>query len=165
MSTKVSVEHKFNKSADQVFAMYATRAFFERKYKDLGYTNIEVLDYKTSASGFSITTRYDALSDAPVPDALKKFLPTTVSVTQTDRWETASKTGSLSIEIKNMPVKVAAVMRLVAEGKGSANKLDFTLSCGIPLLGGKLESVLADDIRRKAVKDEAASQAILKDQN
>lgn len=163
MSTKLAVEHKFDKSADAVFAMYADRAFFERKYKELGYSNVEILDHKSSASGFSITARYDTNNDAPLPDFAKKFMAATVNITQTDTWDAATKTGKLSFDIKGVPVKVTADMKLVAQGKGSANQLAFVLSCGIPLLGGKLESVLATDIKAKAVKDEAASQKILKD--
>lgn len=161
MATKINLEHKFTKGADKVWAMYSDRAFFEKKYQATGCTNIQVLDYKKSEKGFSITVRYDAKSDAPVPDFAKKFMGETVSVTQTDAWDAATKTGKITTEIKGAPVKVTADMKLEASGKGAVNKMVWTLSCGIPLVGGKLEGILAEDVKVKSARDEAASQKLL----
>jgi len=161
MATKINLEHKFAKGVDKVWAMYGDRAFFEKKYKATGCTNIQVLDYKKTEKGFSITVKYDAKSDAPVPDFAKKFMGETVSVTQTDAWDAATKTGKITTEIKGAPVKVTADMKLEASGKGAVNRMVWTLSCGIPLVGGKLESILAEDVKVKSKRDEAASQTLL----
>lgn len=161
MSTKISLEHQFSKSVAKVWAMYSDRAFFEQKYQATGCTNIEVLDYKSSDKGFSITVRYDAKSDAPVPEFAKKFMSERVSVTQTDSWDAATKTGKIVTEIKGMPVKVSAEMKLEAAGKGAVNKMSWTLASGIPLLGGKLESVLAEDVKIKSARDQIASAKLL----
>lgn len=163
MSTKINLEHQFSKSVAKVWAMYSDRAFFEKKYKATGCTNIEVLDHKTSDKGFSITVRYDAKSDAPVPDFAKKFMAERVTVTQTDSWDAASKTGKITTEIKGMPVKVTADMQLVAAGKGAVNKMIWTLSSGIPLVGGKLEAILSEDVKIKSARDQEASQKLLAD--
>ena len=161
MATKISLEHKFSKGIDKVWAMYGDRAFFEQKYKATGCTNIEVLDYKSSDKGFSITVRYDSKSDAPIPDFAKKFLPERITVTQTDSWDAASKTGKIVTELKNVPMKLSAEMKLEAAGKGAVNKMSWTLSSGIPLVGGKLESALAEDVKVKSARDEQASQKLL----
>ena len=163
MATKINLEHKFNKSVASVWAMYSDRAFFEKKYTATGCTNIEVLDYKTSDKGFSITVRYDAKSDAPVPDFAKKFMAERVTVTQTDSWDAATKTGKIVTEIKGMPVKVSAEMKLEAAGKGAVNKMLWTLASGIPLVGGKLEGILSEDVKIKSARDEQASQKLLAD--
>jgi hypothetical protein len=161
MATKINLEHRFKKGVDAVWAMYSDRAFFENKYKATGCTNIEVLDYKSSAQGFSITVRYDAKSDAPVPEFAKKFMGERVTVTQTDSWDAASKTGKIVTEIKGAPVKVMADMKLESAGKDTVNKMLWTLSSGIPLVGGKLESILAEDVKIKSARDEQASQKLL----
>lgn len=162
MATKVNLEHKFSKSVAKVWAMYSDRAFFEKKYADTGCTNIEVLEHKSSDKGFSITVRYDSKSDAPIPDFAKKLLPERITVTQTDSWDASTKTGKIVTELKNVPMKLSAEMRLEADGKGAVNKMVWTLSSGIPLVGGKLESALAEDVKIKSARDEAASQNLLK---
>ncbi len=161
MATKINLEHKFNKSVAKVWAMYTDRAFFEKKYAATGCSNIEVLKHEASDKGFSITVRYDAKSDAPMPDFAKKFMAERITVTQTDSWDAATKTGKIVTEIKGAPVKVTAEMKLEAAGKGSVNKMQWTLSSGIPLVGGKLESILGEDVKIKSARDEQASQKLL----
>lgn len=163
MSTKIDLEHRFAKGVANVWKMYSDRAFFERKYKDAGYSNIEVLDYQTSAKGFSITCRYDAGSDAPMPDFAKKFIGERITVVQTDAWDAASKTGKITTEIKGAPVKVTAEMRLEGDAKSAVNRMKWTLACGIPLVGGKLEALLAEDVKVKSQRDQKVSSKILAD--
>lgn len=161
MATRLNLEHRFNKGLEHVWAMYNDRDFFVKKYRENGFTDIEVLDYKKTDKGFSITVRYNAESDAPLPEFAKKFMASTITVTQTDSWEFASKKGRIVTEIKGMPMKVSAEMQLEAAGSGAVNKMVWTLSAGIPLIGGKLEALLAEDIKVKSAKDQAASAKLL----
>jgi len=155
-------KHSFDKPAATVIKMFSDRAYFERKYKDLGYTGIEVLEHVADAKKFRIKVRYSAPNSAPVPDFAKKFLGQTNVVTQSDTWDLDKKTGRLEAEIRGVPVKVSADMTLRDEGAGSANSLKWNLSCGIPLIGGKLEQIVGSDIQSKAKTDIAKSREILK---
>jgi hypothetical protein len=156
--------HTFDKPAATVLKMFSDRAYFERKYRELGNTGIEVLEHVADAKKFRIKVRYTAKNSSPqIPDFAKKFLGETNVVTQTDTWDLEKKTGRLEAEIKGVPVKVSAEMKLADEGSGSANTLKWSLSCGIPLVGGKLEQVVAGDIQAKARADLAKSREILKE--
>ena len=155
-------KHTFDKPAATVLKMFSDKAYFERKYKELGYGNIEVLEHKADAKKFRIKVRYSAPNSAPLPDFAKKFLGETNTVVQSDTWDLEKRTGRLEAEIKGVPVKVAADMKLADEGAGSTNTLKWNLSCGIPLIGGKLEQVVAGDIKAKGATDLAKSREILK---
>jgi hypothetical protein len=160
---KFDDKHSFNKPADTVMRMFSDRAYFERKYKELAVDDLEVLECEKSGSKFRIKCRYKVKNDAPLPDFAKRFMAEKNTVTQQDTWDTATKTGRLDIEIKGVPVKVSADMALKSEGAGSANNLKWNISCGIPLIGGKLESVISEDIKHKAKNDIAVSRKILAD--
>lgn len=160
---KFDDKHTFDQPAATVLKMFSDRSYFERKYKEVGGWDIEVLECEKSATHFSITCRYTMKSNVPLPDFAKKFVPDTATVTQTDSWDLKKKTGRLEAEIKGAPVKVAADMTLKDEGKGAANHLKWNISCGIPLIGGKLEKLTAEDIQAKAAADLAVSRKILKD--
>ena len=155
-------KHSFDKPAATVIRMFADKAYFERKYKELGYSGIEVLEHSADAKKFRIKVRYNAPNSAPLPDFAKKFLGETNVVTQTDAWDLEKRTGRLEAEIRGVPVKVFADMKLADEGAGSANTLKWNLNCGIPFVGGKLEEVVAGDIRAKSKTDQAKSREILK---
>ena len=155
-------KHSFDKPAATVLKMFSDRAYFERKYKELGFSNIEVLECTNDGKKFRIKARYSAPLDAPLPDFAKKFLAATNVITQSDTWDLGKKTGRLEAEIRGVPVKVGADMKLADEGAGSANTLKWNLSCGIPLLGGKLEQIVGSDIQSKSKADVARSREILK---
>lgn len=160
---KFESKHTFGKPASVVIKMFTDRAYFERKYKMLKFTEIEVLDHRKTDSQFSITVRYTAKNSVALPDFAKKFLPSTMVVTQTDTWDIKKMTGRLDVEIKGTPVKVSSDMTLKDEGKGSANTLKWNISCPIPLVGGKVEKLTADDINAKADDDVATTRSILAD--
>ena len=159
---KFDDKHTFDKPAATVLRMFSDRAYFEKKYQALGYKDVKVLEHAADAKKFRIKVQYSAPNSAPVPDFAKKFLGETNVVTQSDTWDLERKTGRLEAEIRGVPVKVAADMKLADEGAGSANSLKWNLSCGIPLLGGKLEQLVAGDIQAKAKTDLAKSREILK---
>jgi hypothetical protein len=155
-------KHSFDQPAATVIRMFSDKAYFERKYKDLGFKNVQVLEHTADARRFRIKVRYLAPNSAPLPDFAKKFLGETNEITQSDTWDLDKKTGRIEAEIKGVPVKVTADMKLADEGSGSANTLKWNLSCGIPFIGGKLEEVVAGDIKGKSKTDLAKSREILK---
>lgn len=160
---KFDDKHTFDKPAATVMKMFSDKAYFERKYQALGFTNIEVVEHEKSATKFRIKVRYDAKNTVAVPDFAKKFIPGTASITQVDAWDLTKMTGRIEAEIKGAPVKVVCNMTLKDEGKGAANHLKWEISCGIPLIGGKIEKVTAEDIQAKAANDVATTRKILAD--
>ena len=155
-------KHTFDKPAAAVLKMFSDKAYFERKYKDLGYRDIAILEHSNDGKKFRIKARFTAKSDAAIPDFAKKFLGDSNVITQTDTWDLDKKTGRLEAEIKGVPVKVSANMTLKDETAGSSNNLRWDISCGIPLIGGKLEQVVSGDIQAKGKMDVAKSREILK---
>lgn len=158
---KFDDKHSFDKPSSVVLKMFSDRAYFERKYKDLGFWNIEVLDHEKSDKKFRIKVRYSAKNEAALPEFAKKFMAESNVVTQSDTWDLERKSGRLEAEIRGVPVKVFADMMLKDEGAGCANHLKWNLNCGIPLIGGKLEQVVGDDIKAKSKTDIAKTRAIL----
>ena len=156
-------KHSYPKNSDAVMKMYSDRAFFERKYKEAGYWDIKVLEHERNGDRFHIKCQYTMKASAPVPGFAKKFLPETQTVVQADTWDCKAKKGRLSIEVKGLPAKVACDMALVDEGAGSANNFKWDISVKIPLVGGKLEDIVATDIRNKSKNDLAVSRKILED--
>lgn len=155
-------KHSFDKPSASVIKMFSDKAYFERKYKELGFSGIEVLEHSLDAKKFRLKVRYSAKSDAPIPDFAKKFLGDSNVVTQTDTWDIGKKTGRIEAEIRGVPVKVFAEMALKDEGAGCSNTLKWNLNCGIPFIGGKLEEVVAGDIKAKSKADQAKSRELLK---
>lgn len=159
---KFDDKHAFNKPAAVVRKMYSDQAFFERKYKDSGAWDIKVLECKKTDTSFSIKCSRTVKNDV-LPDIAKKFMGENSVIIQQDTWDLVKMTGRLEVEIKGAPVKITADMTLKDEGSGSANVMKWNVSCGIPLIGGKLEQIVGGDIQMRSKEDAAISAKILLD--
>ena len=155
--------HEFEVPVETVMKMYADKAFFERKYRDLGAIESELLEHESGDGQFRISYRLVMQSDAPLPDAAKKILGGHIRMVQTDSWDIEQRKGRVEIEIKGAPIRIHADMQLVdASGKG-VNVQKWEVVCKVPLIGGKIESAVAEDIRIKSGKDLAVSRKIIQD--
>ncbi len=160
---KFDDEHVFAKPPATLLKMFTDRAYFEKKYAALpGISDFTVLECETSGTRFHITHRSSQKADIPLQEFGKKFVSDSMVVTQTDSWDTATGVGRLDVAVKGMPMKISCGMKVETRGKGSVNRFQWTVSSGIPLIGGKLEKVLVEDIKTKSVADLAESTKLLK---
>lgn len=160
---KFEERHSFEHSAETVMKMYSDRAFFDRKYKEVQAIECELLDEQKSAARCSVKYRLVMKSDAPLPEVAKKIMGDTVKMVQQDSWDLARRTGRLDIEIKGAPLKIFADMKLIEENGKGVNVQSWTITCPIPLVGGKVEAAIAEDIKAKSRRDLVASRKIILD--
>lgn len=160
---KFEERHSFDQPAATVMKMYADRQFFDRKYQAVGALETELLEEQHSAAVAMVRYRLVMKSDAPLPDMARKIMGDSIRMVQTDRWDLASRTGKLEIDIKGAPLKIWADMRVVEEGGKGVNIQSWTITCSIPLVGGKVEAAIAQDIRTKSRRDFEASRQIILD--
>lgn len=160
---KFEERHSFEQPAATVMKMYADRAFFDRKYQEVQAIECELLDHQKSDTRCSVKYRLVMKSDAPLPEVAKKILGDTVKMVQQDAWDLGKRTGRIDIEIKGAPIKVFADMKLIEENGKGVNVQSWTISCSIPLVGGKIEAAIAEDIKIKSRRDLVASRKIILD--
>ena len=161
MSTQYEERQSFDQPREKVLRMFSDRAYFERKYAASGGWDIKVLEHELSGKRFRIKCSYSRKPDADVPGFARKFIGDSVQLTQEDVWDLDSASGQLNIEIRNAPIRMSAQMRVVDEPGGCANVLQWTLTCPVPLLGSKLEQMLAKEMRDKAAADLEISRKLL----
>jgi hypothetical protein len=160
---KFEERHTFDQPAETVMRMYADKAFFDRKYKEIGAIECELLDHQKTDARFSVKYRLVMRSDAPLPEVARKILGDTVKMVQQDAWDVSARTGRIDIEIKGAPLKISADMKLIDEAGKGVNVQSWNVSCGIPLVGGKIEAAIAEDIKTKSRRDLAVSRKIILD--
>ncbi|HSW14529.1 MAG TPA: DUF2505 domain-containing protein [Solimonas sp.] len=153
----------YDQSIDTVMRMYSDRSYFERKYKDSGAWDVQVLEHEKSDRYFRIKCRFAMKSDAPLPEFARKFIGDSINVIQQDSWDLQKLTGRIETEIKGAPVRIQADMFLKPGSGGCANHLQWSVSCMIPLIGGRLEKVVAEDLQAKSRTDLEVSRKILRD--
>ncbi|HZR34395.1 MAG TPA: DUF2505 domain-containing protein [Nevskia sp.] len=163
MATQYQERQSFDQPKEKVLRMFSDRAYFEKKYAASGGWDIQVLQHELTPKRFRIKCSYSRKPDAEVPSFAKKIIGEAVHLTQEDVWDLERATGELRIEIRNTPIKMTAAMRVMDEPGGCVNVLDWTLSCSVPLIGGKLEQMLAKEMKDKAAADLEISRRLLRE--
>ena len=152
---------RFTQTPDVVLAKYTDPDFLQRKYVELGRQDIEVLEQRVENGRARLRIAYSDKAETDVPDFAKRFMPERTHVVQTVGWDLERKVGRIQVEPKGAPVKVQGELRMEARDGGALNTIHWTVSCAVPLIGGKLEKLLMEGIRQKAAKDQAVSQTLL----
>lgn len=150
-------------STTELFNHFSNPEFFERKYRDQGASNIRVLSAETVDNTSRITVSRDVPVEVDVPSFARSMVPATITLIQTDIWDMSNNKGRLEIEFKGMPVKVHCDMHIRDLESGAHQDLHFDIKVNVPLLGGKLEELLARDLKMKFQKDTEVTMAILSD--
>jgi hypothetical protein len=88
-----------------------------------------------------------------LPGFAKKVLSPKQHVTQTDVWSGADskgrRSGTFAVQAKGAPVRLQGTLQLVPRGaKGCTNTTEVTVECNVPLIGGKIADLVANDTRR-----------------
>ena len=81
-----------------------------------------------------------------LPSFAKKFAGDTTRAVQREVWPDPSG-GSLEIEAPGKPTSMTGTISLDADGSGTLEVVELEIKVKVPLLGGKLEGLLADQVR------------------
>ncbi|PWN56595.1 DUF2505 domain-containing protein [Abyssibacter profundi] len=154
---------QYNKPSDEVIQLFGDPSYFERKFQKLNALAFDVLDQSSTGDQFSIKMKLTFPLSVPVPGFAKKVVGDTTTLIEQDSWDLAAKTGTLSVDIQGAPVKAVGQMKLVDQAGGCVNEISWDISCSVPLIGKKIEKLIADDIQAKGADDARVTNELLAD--
>ena len=129
---------------EAVFAMLSDPAFRERVAAAQGVVSSDVR-LTPSGSGFDLDMD-QVQNTAGLPAIAKKIAGDTTEVRLEERWADASG-GTLVITAPGKPTTASGTIRLEAAGAGTTETVELEIRVKVPLIGGKLESLMADNVR------------------
>lgn len=158
---KFSYKQTFPKDADTVLKMFCDPAYHEKLQKALGAMNYRQLEHKDDGTRFRIKLAYDVKSSVPLPGFAKKILGETSSVVQEESWDRGARKGELSVQVKNLPGTLRSVNTLADAGGTTTKTFNWDVSVKIPLVGGKVEQLIVDDIKSKVEPEQSTGRKLL----
>ncbi|MGB1581852.1 MAG: DUF2505 domain-containing protein [Nevskiales bacterium] len=155
------IEVRFPFSSDVVIKAFTDKQFHLDKVDALGSSNVKLLDHSDDPDDFFVKISRQMPTEVDVPRALKSLVPATVTVVHKDAWSFASKTGFIEIELSGLPVEVSCDASLRDEGDECVYRYVWHIKAKVPLVGGKLEKLLAADMDEKIPREAEASIPLL----
>jgi len=127
-----------------------------REFREQVCTYQEALEHtiRIDGSGAGTTVEIDRTQSMKgAPSIATKVVGDTVRVVQRERWTTGD-TAEFSMEIPGKPGHLRGTIRLVPNNDGGTDEVfSGDVKVGIPLVGGRLESMI-DNILRRALRRE-----------
>jgi hypothetical protein len=137
-------------TVDEVFAMLGTREFREAV---CDYQRVLHRTVTTSHDGDSMTVKIDqGHATDRLPGFARKIVGEHVEMVQSESW-TGGSQGRITVTVPGKPGEMTGTAALVGDDSGVTEKVDMTVTVHLPLIGGKVEGLIADMLR-KALKAE-----------
>ena len=87
-----------------------------------------------------------------IPSFAKKFVGDEINIVQQEYWSSPTE-GDITVTIPGKPGEMKGTARLAESGGVTTETVDLTVKVNIPLVGGKIEGLIAD-LLLKALKAE-----------
>lgn len=161
---KVVSSHTYAASPEQVFAVMTTPDVLVDKYRALGHKDVTILEHQETESLVTVHSRRGVPMD--VPGFAKKVLKPVNTVEQRDLWNAAgpdgARNGTWEVTARGVPVKVGGTLKLVPVPGGTRVDITGDVSCSLPLVGGKIASLVGADVERTMHGEEEFNDARLR---
>lgn len=135
---KVTHEVRYDAPVDEVYAMLTDPGFRTRATHALGSTSCET----TVADGV-VTIRFTLPVDG-LPGFARKIVGPRLSAVQKETWDPRTHTADFAFSSPGMPAGITGTRRLVAEDGGTLDTFSGEAVAKFPLIGGKIEKLMAD---------------------
>ena len=137
-------------TAEQVYAMLGEQDFREQVCDFQGVLRKSV---SINGSGSGMTVSIDQVQAAEgIPSFARKFVGDEINIVQQESWSSPTE-GDITVTIPGKPGEMKGTARLAESGGVTTETVDLTVKVNIPVVGGKIEGLIAD-LLLKALKAE-----------
>ena len=127
---------------EEVFEMLKSEEFREKVCQNLKQTIS--YDVSITPQGEGMDVRVEQVQETKgVPSVAKKIVGDETTIIQKEHW-TSPRKADLDIEIPGKPGSVKGDITLAEQGDGTVETVSVDIKVSVPLVGGKIEKMLAD---------------------
>ncbi len=142
---------EFPYSTEEVFQTGIRKDYIEAKAPALGHEDAELLELEDGPDGGRARARYTVETD--LPSWARKMLPARNTITESHSWPGRGSDGGRSYaftaDVANVPVEIRGSVRILSTGPSSCrSEARVEVKASLPLVGGKLEDLVAGDLQR-----------------
>lgn len=133
-------EVSYDAPLGDVYAMLADPAFREQAARDNGVISVEV---SVTPRGEGMSVRVQRIEPTEgVPGFAKKFAGETTEAVQLEEWDSPAG-GTIAIKTPGKPTQLTGTLSLRQEEGRTVETMEAEVNVKVPLIGGKLESLMA----------------------
>lgn len=154
MAKRLTHELTYDAPPERVLAMLHDPAFRAEVCEATG-----VLRHDVRVEGHHVVLE-QWQSPQGIPSFATKFVGDEIHIVQDERW-TPEGRGDITVTIPGKPGDMTGTAVLTPTGSGTVEQIDMTIKVGIPLVGGKIEGLIADLLLRALKVENRVGRAYL----
>ncbi|SES24338.1 DUF2505 domain-containing protein [Actinokineospora terrae] len=148
MTSRIEHRAAFTIPAATVHARLVDRAFLEARLRAIGGKNATLVDHEIIGE----TVRYrlrQGIDSAKLPSAVRNVFNGDLVVERTETWhpDAPGFTGTTKATVAGVPAEINGTYTLTITPSGCELRTAAEVKVRIPLIGGKIESVIATHVR------------------
>lgn len=154
---KLRHELTYDAAPDDVLAMLTAPGYWDKVAVATAAISSEA---KVETTGEVTTVVVDQQQEVVgVPSFAKKFVGDSTRAISTQVWR--GQSAAYTVDTPGKPTSVKGTMAITARGAGSVLTYDLDVKASVPLIGGKLEKLVAELMAAGFDKEQAAGAAWL----
>jgi hypothetical protein len=143
---KFRPELSYDAPPDEVYAMLASPAFRRQACAAMEVISADVQLDPDPGGGDGFTLVIDQLQNTKdLPGFARTFAGESTRAIQREVW-LSKESGNLSIDSPGKPASATGTIRLDPAGAGTTEVVELEIKVKVPLIGGKLEKLMADKV-------------------
>lgn len=123
--------------------MLTNRQYLRDKLRAVGGPRAELVSWEQDERGVTVVL-HQAVPDDAMPSFLRSVLPSGLTIRRTETW--TSSGGSVHAVVDGAPGTITGTMRLEPDPAGCVLEGQLTAEVELPLVGAKVEKVIADNV-------------------
>jgi hypothetical protein len=143
--------------AERVFATMTDEEYLRARLRELGGPGSDLLEHEAGPDGARYLLK-QGLSEKDLPPVVGKVMQGDLAIRRTETLRMTGPgayTGDVDVAIAGMPASASGTMRLADNGPGSEFEVRADVHVKVPLIGGRIEEIVAGQVRRLLVAETA----------
>lgn len=155
---KIRHEIRYDAAPDDVYAMLADPGFRQKSCDAMGVLSCDIR-VEPGTDGMTVVIDQEQPTQG-VPSFARKIAGDSTRAVQTEEW-TSHTEATLTVRTPGKPTEIDGRLSLAADGAGTVETFEGEVRAKVPLIGGRLESVMADLFKAGMDKEHSAGVAWL----
>jgi hypothetical protein len=161
MSRQIDYRSTSPHPADELFATMVDPDYLRARLEQIGGPGADLLEHMADGKGAHYRMRH-GLDAKDLPSFVRRVLPADITIERSEHWtrqDGGRYLGDVRVTIPGAPASAAGGMRLrdLPDGGSELNvRADVTVS--VPIIGGKIEGIVGEQVRRLLTAESAFTQ-------
>ena len=148
---------RHSKSVAVVYAAFTNEQYWHDRLAAVGGPNAELREAAKTPDGSFKVVLVQAIAEKHLPSLVTKVRRGDLKIDRTETWgpltgDTAR--GRFEVSVQGAPGTISGDIEIAADGTGSVFRVDGSVSVNIPLIGGRVEEAIAEQLKRLLVKED-----------